>query len=87
MVLWDVAPVQQSPDLQLDRIDYQYGSEPLLTTHNRWSPGFRSCLGGIIQILLAFGFAFLMVVPFMIALGFPLLFQMKVNGMIAKHFS
>ncbi len=41
----------------------------------------------IIQMPLMFGLAFLIVVPFFIALGFPLLFQMKVNGLIAKHFS
>lgn len=41
----------------------------------------------VIQAPLMFGLAFLMVVPFMIALGFPLLFQMKVNGMIARHFN
>ena len=41
----------------------------------------------IIQMPLMFMFAFLIVVPFMILLGIPLLYQMKVNGMIAKHFS
>jgi len=41
----------------------------------------------IIQMPLMFMFAFLIVTPFMILLGFPLLFQMKINGLIAKHFS
>jgi|GEM_PF-1204976 len=41
----------------------------------------------LFQMPLMFMFAFLIVVPFMILLGFPLLFQMKVNGLIAKHFS
>ncbi len=40
----------------------------------------------LIQMPLMFSIAFLMVVPFMIALGFPLVFQMKINGLIAKHF-
>ncbi len=41
----------------------------------------------IVQMPLLFLFAFLFVAPFMILLGFPLLFQMKVNGLIARHFS
>ena len=41
----------------------------------------------IMQMPLMFLLVALFVAPFMLALGFPLLFQMKVNGLIAKHFS
>ncbi len=41
----------------------------------------------IVQMPLLFLFVFVAVAPFMVLLGFPLLFQMKVNGLIAKHFS
>ena len=41
----------------------------------------------IVQIPLMFALTALFVAPFMIALGFPLLFQMKINALIAKHFS
>ena len=41
----------------------------------------------LFQMPMMFTLAFLIVIPFMIALGFPLLYQMKINGLIAKHFS
>lgn len=41
----------------------------------------------IVQMPLMFLFAFLFVCPFMMLLAFPLVFQMKVNGLIAKHFT
>lgn len=41
----------------------------------------------LIQMPMMFALVSLFVAPFMIALGFPLLFQMKINGLIAKHFS
>ena len=50
-------------------------------------PDAGSFMFVIVQMPLMFMFAFLIVVPFMILLGFPLLYQMKINGMIAKYFS
>ena len=53
------------------------------------SPGMESgsFMYVIVQMPLLFMFGFLFVTPFMLLLGFPLLFQMKVNALIAKHFS
>ncbi len=41
----------------------------------------------LMQMPLMFLLVALFVAPFMIAMGFPLLFQMKINALIAKHFA
>ena len=41
----------------------------------------------MIQMPMMFMLVALFVAPFMIAIGFPLLYQMKINALIAKHFS